>query len=137
MTWRASSGALRIADVSDAATALDIVDKTAMRSPRAPAPTRVALPSGTGAASLRFYESDVLPEFRDNLLVAADRAGYLLRVRFDPRNPMRIMTADRMLEGIGERVRVVSVGDDGAVYVATDSTLLRLGAASTASRHQN
>jgi glucose/arabinose dehydrogenase len=137
MTWRASSGALWIADVSETAAALEIIDTMAMRSPRAPAPTRVALPTGSGAASLRFYESDVMPGFRDNLLVAADRSRYLLRVRFDPRNPMRIMTSDRMLEGIGQRVRAVSVGDDGAVYVATDSTLLRLGTAPTTGAARN
>jgi glucose/arabinose dehydrogenase len=77
----------------------------------------VIAPSG-----LTFYTGDLFPEWRDSLFVGALRGRMLDRVAL---NGKRVMSEEPML--VGQRVRDVRMGPDGAVYVLTDDgKLLRL-----------
>ena len=87
-----------------------------------------ALPQPLGARALVFYRGDDIREFRGDMFIAAHDAGYLLRVRFDPANPLRAIASERLLEGRIGPVRAVAVAD-GSLYVAGASAVWRLGRA--------
>jgi len=126
LAWDRSTGSLWVSDAGPAET-LRVIAREATRFMRGGPRVSIPLPARTGAASLAFYQRDQLPAFRGDLLIAADEGGYLGRLRFDTRNPGRIVSAERLMQDSGERFRVVTVGVDGAVYVATERALLRLG----------
>jgi glucose/arabinose dehydrogenase len=88
-----------------------------------------------------FYPaSGAIAGFRGNLLVGALAGQHLLRVRFDPGDPARVVATERLLAGRFGRIRDVVAGPDGSVYlctsnrdgrntpVATDDRLIRLSA---------
>jgi glucose/arabinose dehydrogenase len=88
--------------------------------------TAYALPAGTGASSAAFYRGNLIPVFQKNLFIAAERARELIRLRFDAGSPTRIISVERLLHDEIGPVRVVTEGPDGALYIASDSTLYRL-----------
>lgn len=64
--------------------------------------------------------------FSGNLFIAAATGRQLIRLQFDPDNPARITSVDRMLTDEIGTVRVVAEGPDGALYLASDTALYRL-----------
>jgi glucose/arabinose dehydrogenase len=64
--------------------------------------------------------------FRDNLFIAAEAGRHLMRFQFDPKNAERIIAAERLMQDQVGRVRVVAMGPDEALYVASDTALFRL-----------
>jgi glucose/arabinose dehydrogenase len=85
-----------------------------------------ALPQPLGARALAVHRGDDVREFRGDLFIAASEAAYLLRVRFDPSDPTRAMSSEKLLEGRIGPVRAVAVSADGALIVAGDSSIWRL-----------
>jgi glucose/arabinose dehydrogenase len=125
--WQPVSGHLWAIDVLDgAAGRLSAVRRDAAQPRGAALRTSYALPPGTGASSAAFYDGDLMPMFRGDLFIGADEGRQLLRLRFDRDNPTRITSVERLLrEEIGP-VRVVANGPEGALYIASDTTLYRL-----------
>ncbi|WP_219338334.1 PQQ-dependent sugar dehydrogenase [Luteimonas deserti] len=77
-------------------------------------------------AGLALYEGDAFPGWRGNLLVAALAEKSLRRIPMAGGQPG---AQEVLLEDLGERIRDVRVGPDGAIYVLTDEEngrLLRL-----------
>src|SRR5262249_18326286 len=68
-------------------------------SPRVRGVVRAAyrLPPPTTAAGMTFYSGSVIPQFEGNLFVASDRGEDLLRIRFDPTDPTRAASTERLL----------------------------------------
>ncbi len=66
------------------------------------------------------------PVFRDNLFVAAEAGRHLIRFQFDSNNAERIIAAERLMQDQIGPVRVVAMGPDEALYVASDTALFRL-----------
>jgi quinoprotein glucose dehydrogenase len=95
------------------------------RQPRVEAAASYALPPNTDPSDAAFYSGDLFTAFRGNLLVAAEGGNHLLRVRIDPRSPARVIGTERLLEGVGP-IRALAVGPDGAIYIATATTIGRL-----------
>jgi len=127
LDWHPSTGALVVADVKRRdLEELRIVAASVAGSPTL-SRTRMPLPAGTGAAGMAFYRGTLVPAFAGDLFVAADEGRALLRLRFDRRDPTRLVSSERLLEDAGQRVRAVAVGGDGLLYVATDHAVLRLG----------
>jgi glucose/arabinose dehydrogenase len=87
---------------------------------------RYALPEGTDASGLVFYTGGLVPAFQGNLFVAGKGRRDLLRLRFDPRAPTRIVSAERLLPDVFDAVRAVGVGRDGALYFCSSTALMRL-----------
>lgn len=78
--------------------------------------TPAIAPSGAS-----FYTGSRLPSFRNDLFVGTLRGEHVLRVRFDPANPRRVVGQERLLERRFGRIRDVVPGPDGALYFSTSN----------------
>ncbi len=78
---------------------------------------------------LTFYDGAMFPEWRGNLLAAALKEKHIARLVLEGN---RVVGEERLLTDLGERVRDIAVGPDGAVWAITDETngkLVRLAKA--------
>jgi glucose/arabinose dehydrogenase len=76
-----------------------------------------------------FYEGAMFPGWRGNLLVAGLKEKHIARLVLEND---RVVGEERLLTDLGERIRDVAVGPDGAVWAITDETdgkLVRLSKA--------
>jgi len=78
----------------------------------------VIAPSGA-----TFYSGTAFPDWRGDLLVGSLRPGALVRLRIVNG---RVTVEERYLDELGERIRDVREGPDGAIYLLTDSSRGRL-----------
>jgi len=69
-------------------------------------------------SGMAFYTGSKFPEWRGNLLVGALRYRMLVRLGLQGD---RIVSEERLLKDLGERIRDVRQGPDGFVYVLTDA----------------
>jgi len=77
-------------------------------------------------SGMAFYTGERFPGWKGSLLVGALRGQLLARLELDGD---RVVAEERLLQGLGERIRDVRQGPDGLVYLLTDSAdgrLLRL-----------
>ena len=78
---------------------------------------------------MTFYDGAMFPGWRGNLLVAALKEKHIARLVLDDG---RVVGEERLMTDLGERVRDVAVGPDGAVWAITDEAdgkLVRLAKA--------
>jgi glucose/arabinose dehydrogenase len=83
---------------------------------------------------MAFYTGDLVPAWKGSLFVGALAGSHLARLVLDGEE---VVAEERLLTNLGERIRDVRQGPDGAIYVATDSSrgrILRLGPARSTSR---
>ncbi|NBW09853.1 MAG: PQQ-dependent sugar dehydrogenase [Caulobacteraceae bacterium] len=76
-----------------------------------------------------FYEGAMFPGWRGNLLVAGLKEKHIARLVLEND---RVVGEERLLTDLGERIRDVAVGPDGALWAITDETdgkLVRLAKA--------
>jgi aldose sugar dehydrogenase len=69
-------------------------------------------------SGLAFYDGAMFPEWRGDLLVGALKGQKLVRLDIEDG---KVVGEEAMLEDLGERIRDVRVGRDGAVYLLTDN----------------
>jgi aldose sugar dehydrogenase len=69
-------------------------------------------------ASAWFYRGEAFPQFRGNLFFGNLKGECLIRVVFDGR---RVVSQERLLQGQYGRLREVSEGPDGALYLSTSN----------------
>ncbi len=75
-------------------------------------------------SSAMFYTGDMFPEWKGNLFVGSLVGKCLIRLVL---NGDRVVSEEHLLVDLGQRIRDVRQGPDGAVYVLTDAgSLLRL-----------
>jgi glucose/arabinose dehydrogenase len=130
--WQPGTGMLWIADGdSEVSMRLEALDSVNDRMKRGAVKARYALPPPSTASALSFYSAELIPAFRDNLLVADDTGGDLLRIRFNAQDPTRILAMERLLQDRVGAIRVVSAPSDGAIYICTAHALARMTPAST------
>jgi glucose/arabinose dehydrogenase len=134
LDWTTDEGTLWIAEQgADGLERIRALVTGAERPRRAVQRASYVLPQPLGARGLAFYRGEEIRQFAGDLFIAARDAAYLLRVRFDPSDPLRAMSSERLLEGrIGE-VRAVAVAG-GALYVASATGVWRLEMAEGAAR---
>lgn len=70
-------------------------------------------------SGLAFYNSDRFPAWRGNLFAGSLKFGLLLRLTLDGE---QVLHEERLLEGLGRRIRDVRTGPDGALYLLTDDS---------------
>jgi glucose/arabinose dehydrogenase len=80
-------------------------------------------------SGMDFYTGDKFPGWRGNMLIAVLKEQMLVRLELSGE---KVVREERMLRGIGDRLRHVRSGPDGYVYLLTDESdgrILRLEAA--------
>ena len=127
LDWQPASGNLWVIDgVDPSGGLLSAVTSRNEGARRAVPRVAYTLPQGTGASSAAFYGGDLMPAFRGNLFIAAETGRELMRLQFDPANPARVASVERLLKDEIGPIRVVAEGRDGALYLTNDTTLYRL-----------
>ena len=80
-----------------------------------------AFPPSGNPGNLAIYRGSQFPAWQGNLLLAnMSRPPSLVRMTLGPDG--RVVGQEKMLENLGQRLRDVRVGPDGAVYLLTDET---------------
>lgn len=74
-------------------------------------------------SGMTFYTGDLFPEWRGNLFLGAMVGQALVRLVLDGE---RVVAEERLLEDLGQRIREVRQGPDGALYVIAGNSILRL-----------
>jgi glucose/arabinose dehydrogenase len=85
-------------------------------------PVKFWVPS-IAPSGMAFYGGDLFPAWGGNLFVGALAGEALVRLAVDGDT---VGTEERLLEGLGERIRDVRAGPDGALWLATDNTAGRI-----------
>ncbi|HXF53754.1 MAG TPA: PQQ-dependent sugar dehydrogenase [Hyphomicrobiaceae bacterium] len=70
-------------------------------------------------SGMAFYTGDLAPAWKGNLFVGALAGRHLARLVLDGE---QVVGEERLLANLGERIRDVRQGPDGALYVLTDSS---------------
>jgi glucose/arabinose dehydrogenase len=70
-------------------------------------------------SGMAFYTGDKFPAWRGSILVGALAGKLVSRLQTDGN---RVTGEERMLQGLGERIRDVRQGPDGFVYLVTDAS---------------
>ena len=78
--------------------------------------TPAVAPSGAS-----FSTGGLLPDHRGDFFFATLRGERLIRVRFDPADPRRVLETEEFFREVYGRLRDVVTGPDGALYVATSN----------------
>jgi aldose sugar dehydrogenase len=74
-------------------------------------------------SGMAFYTADLFPAWKGNLFVGALAGQMLVRLELDGD---KVTKEERLLTNLGERIRDVRQGPDGALYLATDSSSGRI-----------
>jgi glucose/arabinose dehydrogenase len=74
-------------------------------------------------SGMAFYAGDQFPAWRGNMFVGALAGEMLVRLELDGR---KVVKEERLLRGLGERIRAVRSGPDGALCLLTDSSRGRI-----------
>ena len=121
LQWDAAAGALWVADPGQASAARL---KPTRRGMMATTPFRMRTPGWPSAVAI--YRGDLISQMRGNLLAVADDASYLLRVRLSQPAENAVTGSEPLsIEGTSG-FRTVKVGPDGAIYLLTADSVLRL-----------
>jgi glucose/arabinose dehydrogenase len=126
--WQPGNGALWVVETAGGSAGRLTIARPPLEGARSRFEHRTTytLPEGTGPSSAVFYRSDRIPAFQGNLFIAAEGARELIRLRFTA-GFGRVPSAERLLTDQIGPIRVVGEGRDGALYLATDTSLFRLG----------
>jgi aldose sugar dehydrogenase len=74
-------------------------------------------------SGMAFYAGDLFPAWRGNLFVGALAAQILVRLELDGD---KVVREERLLRDLGQRIRDVRTGPDGALYLLTDASAGRI-----------
>ena len=67
---------------------------------------------------MTFYTGDLFPDWRGHLFVGALAGQMLVRLEIKDN---KVVREERLLNQLGERIRDVRTGPDGALWLLTDS----------------
>jgi glucose/arabinose dehydrogenase len=122
LSWDPATASLWIAD-----PAIGIVARLRPGAGRTQGATTYSLPLAGGPVAVTVYRGTLMPGMRGDLLAAAeDEPGILLRARFTGTDQNAIATTERLPMPGGAAVRLIEPAPDGAIYVGTDSQVLRV-----------
>jgi glucose/arabinose dehydrogenase len=127
IAWSPATRELWTADEPAPGQQVLVVSRTTSPKVRGVVRAAYRLPTPTTAAGMTFYSGGVIPQFDGNLFVASDTGEDLLRIRFDPADPTRVLSTERLLRSQIGAMRAIAESPDGALYIATDTGLWRVG----------
>ncbi len=122
--WHPGSGALWLAETNGDKETLR-VRATSTRS-RAGEHDVMSLPQGTDASAVAFAKGTLMPIVHGDLFVASRQGRHLLRLRIDRRDANRVVGSERLFADVAGPVNTVTSGADGAIYLGTDTAVLRI-----------
>jgi glucose/arabinose dehydrogenase len=70
-------------------------------------------------SGMAFYTANLIPKWKGSLFVGALAGKILVRLSLDGE---KVTGEERLLENLGERIRDVRQGPDGALYLLTDAS---------------
>jgi glucose/arabinose dehydrogenase len=127
LDWQPATSTLWLADAgTDGMGQLSAVVASSGRLKRGAVRVTYRLPSLFGASSVAFYRSALIPEFRNNLLVAVDEGRDLVRIQFDDRDPTLVASIESLLSTRLGALRALGVAPDGTIHICTTDALVRL-----------
>jgi aldose sugar dehydrogenase len=85
-------------------------------------PVKYWVPS-IAPSGMAFYGGELFPAWRGNLFVGALVGQVLVRLELDGE---KVVREERLLRELGQRIRDVRAGPDGALYVLTDNSAGRI-----------
>jgi len=94
-----------------------------VHAPNYSEPLTYWVPRSTAPAGMAFYTGSLFPEWRGNLFVTALAGRGLWRLTLAGNS---VVAREKLLDSLGERLRDVAQGPDGALYVITDSASGRI-----------
>ena len=94
----------------------------ATQKPGMEQPVKYWVPS-IAPSGMAFYSGDLFPTWRGSLFVGALVGQILVRLQLDGE---KVVSEERLLQGLRERVRDVRQGPDGAIYLVTDNSAGRI-----------
>jgi aldose sugar dehydrogenase len=74
-------------------------------------------------SGMAFYTGNLFPTWRDNLFIGALAGQVLVRIELEGE---KVRKEERLLRELGERIRDVRQGPDGALWLATDNSAGRI-----------
>ena len=74
-------------------------------------------------SGMMFYTGNVFPEWKGNLFIGAMAGQHLVRLVL---NGERVVTEEKLLIDLKQRIREVRQGPDGAIYIFAGASLMRL-----------
>ena len=96
------------------------------RRERAGGPSCATRARGQVRISLSFYRANLIPAFQGNLFIAGSGDRTILRLQFDPKRPMQVVSTERLLLDEFDRLRAIGMGRDGAIYFCTSNALMKM-----------
>lgn len=72
-------------------------------------------------ASGMFYSSDSIPQFKNNYFFGCLRGSGIIRVVIDDKDPLKIISYEKMGDIEFGRIREITEGPDGAIYFSTSN----------------
>ncbi len=85
-------------------------------------PVKYWVPS-IAPSGMAFYTGDLFPQWKGNLFVGALAGQLVARLELDGD---KVVGEERMLQNLGERIRDVRNGPDGALWLLTDNSAGRI-----------
>jgi glucose/arabinose dehydrogenase len=85
-------------------------------------PVKYWVPS-IAPSGMTFYTGDLFPQWQGNVFVGALAGKLLVRLELDGE---KVVKEERLLTGLGERIRDVRQGPDGAIWLVTDNAAGRI-----------
>ncbi|MPY86903.1 MAG: hypothetical protein GEU99_03180 [Luteitalea sp.] len=79
----------------------------------------VAWPAALGSSGAAIYDGTRIASLHGDLLIAGLESQDLMRVQFDRRDPTRVASTERLLQGRFGRIANVEVGPEEAIYFLT------------------
>lgn len=126
LDWSVAPPGLWVAEGSGPVAGLLTVLQPGGADRRAAIVARYAMPDADVPVAAAFYHGAAFQAWTGDLLVGLGVSGQLLRLRLDPADGTRVSSTAIVLDGSAGPIRALSLGVEGAVYVAGDHTLLRL-----------
>jgi len=74
-------------------------------------------------SGMAFYDGDLFPAWKGSLFVGALAGEMLVRLELDGE---KVVKEERLLHALGERIRDVRAGPDGALWLTTDNSAGRI-----------
>jgi glucose/arabinose dehydrogenase len=123
--WHPGSGALWLAETNGDTDAVRV--RVASTRSRSAQHEVVALPQGTDPSAVAFAKGTLMPILQGDLFVASPQGRHLLRLRLDRRDALRVVGTERLFADVAGPINTVVSGADGALYLGTDTAVLRVG----------